>query len=196
MVAEGSGSSNLKYHKLGFPKPESLKPSHHQELFALAVGWLALMATSKHPANFLSPLASPAMAWGAAESCSKMYARSVSCAVQLQSCRHCPAVNCSAAALLPPAHTELIQSRWVSSSPTPFPCSFLPQEVGSGGFLSYSLAVGAGLLQTVFRAGLILLLPNLVHTHTARVDPSRASLNPSRRDKGALCAFKQPHADK
>lgn len=129
------------------------------------------MATSEHPANLLSPLASPAMAWGAVENCSKMHAGSVSCAAQLQPCLHCPAVNCSASALPPPAHTELIQNGWVPSSPTPFSCSFLPQEVGSGGFLSYSLAVGAGLLQTAFRAGLMLLLPNLVHTHTARVDP-------------------------
>lgn len=38
----------------------------------MAVGWAALTAASKHPANLL-PAASPAMAWGAVESSSEMY---------------------------------------------------------------------------------------------------------------------------
>lgn len=94
--------------------------------------------------------------------------------------------NCSA--LAPPSHIELFQSRQLPDTIS----LLLPWDAGSRGFLFYSLEVSVCLLQTAFMAGLILLLPNLVHTHTARGDkgtPGWANLNPSRGDKGALCAF-------
>lgn len=45
--------------------------------------------------------------------------------------QHTKKTNCSA--LPPPSHTELIQSRQLPSSLTPFLCSFLPRDVGSSG---------------------------------------------------------------